>query len=253
MDLPEIDSIELTPDHLESVVVLTGAGISSESGVPTFRGEGGLWRQYRPEELATPQAFAADPQLVWEWYLFRRQIIASAKPNPGHAALVDLEGLLGNRLALITQNVDGLHRRAGNREPLELHGNIFVNRCNDCSQRFPDDTLNFDTLPPVCANCQGPIRPDVVWFGENLNAVTIEDAFSRSRLSTLFLSVGTSAIVHPAASLPVVAKENGAHLIEINPDSTPISPLADTVIRATSAEALPLLVERIKLIQAKQI
>lgn len=250
MDLSEIDSIELNPGHLERVVALTGAGISAESGVPTFRGAGGLWQQYRAEELATPQAFAADPKLVWEWYLYRRQLIASAEPNPGHASLVDLENVLGDHWTLITQNVDGLHRRAGNKNPLELHGNIFVNRCNDCSQRYSDDTLNFESLPPVCLNCQGPIRPDVVWFGENLNPVTIEDAFLKSRQAALFLSIGTSAVVHPAASLPVVAGESGALLVEINPDSTPITPLADVVLSYPSAEALPLLIEKIKRIKS---
>lgn len=250
MDLLEIDSIDLNPDHLDRVVALTGAGISAESGVPTFRGTGGLWQQYRAEELATPQAFAADPRLVWEWYLYRRQLIASAEPNPGHTSLVDLENLLGGQLTLITQNVDGLHRRAGSTNPLELHGNIFVNRCNDCSQRYSDDALNFETLPPVCSKCQGPIRPDVVWFGENLNPVTIEDAFLKSRQAKLFLSIGTSAIVHPAASLPVVARENGAMLIEINPDSTPITSLADVVLNYPSAEALPQMIERIKSIKS---
>jgi NAD-dependent deacetylase len=246
MELHEIDSLKLTPEHLRKVVVLTGAGISAESGVPTFRGAGGLWRQYKPEELATPEAFAANPRLVWEWYLWRRQLIAQADLNPGHFALVALENLLKDDFTLITQNVDGLHRQAGSRNPIELHGNIFVNRCSNCSDRFPDDALNFDNLPPVCPRCQGEIRPDVVWFGESLNPVNIEDAFTKSRQATLFLSIGTSAMVHPAASLPMLAKESVALLIEINPDSTPLTPMADFAIRSSSAEALPPLVEKIR-------
>ncbi|TKJ40300.1 NAD-dependent protein deacylase [candidate division LCP-89 bacterium B3_LCP] len=251
MDLTEIDSFDISADHLRKVVALTGAGISAESGVPTFRGEGGMWRQHRPEELATPQAFASNPQMVWEWYLYRRQIIAQSNPNAGHDALVELEKVLKDRFILITQNVDGLHRRAGHKNPIELHGNIFLNRCNSCSERYPDDTLDFDKLPPLCLNCQGQIRPDVVWFGEGLNHVTIEDAFLHSQQATLFLSIGTSAVVHPAAALPVVAKDSGALLVEINPDRTPITSLADAVFTDSSAQVLPDLVNKIKQIETK--
>lgn len=245
-ELREIDSLPLTAHHLAHTVALTGAGISAESGIPTFRGSGGFWRQHRPEELATPQAFAAGPGLVWEWYLYRRQLIAQADPNPGHYSLAELENLLGDGFTLITQNVDGLHRRAGSKRPIELHGNIFINRCNDCSSRFPDDVLNFEHLPPPCPKCSGPVRPDVVWFGEGLNPVNVEDAFSKSHRAMLFLSVGTSAVVHPAASLPLTAKDSGALLIEINTEATPLSPIADYVIRTPSSRVLPALVEKIR-------
>jgi len=247
--LAEMESLPLQRQQLKSVVALTGAGISAESGVPTFRGVGGLWSRYRPEELATPQAFAANPKLVWEWYLYRRQLIAQANPNPGHFALAELERLLGSNFTLITQNVDNLHQRAGSRKVVELHGSIFANRCAKCFQRFSDDVLDFESLPPICPHCQGAIRPDVVWFGESLNIATIEDAFSLSRQATLFLAIGTSAVVHPAASLPLAARENGAFLIEINPEATPISADAQAALRYSSALALPLLLEKIQRIQ----
>jgi NAD-dependent deacetylase len=246
MELHEIDKLDFSPDRLKRVVVLTGAGMSAESGVPTFRGDGGLWKQYRPEELATPQAFAADPEIVWEWYQWRRNLIAKSEPNPGHVALVELEELLDENYSLITQNVDGLHTRAGSKNPIELHGNIFVNRCNECSAHFADDGLNFDSLPPQCPTCNGPVRPGVVWFGEGLNPIVIEDAYTKSHQAKAFLCVGTSAIVHPAASLPLTAKDNAAYLIEVNPESTPLSPIADVLIRETSAKALPRIVERIR-------
>ncbi len=244
-ELEEIYSLELPPEYLRRVVALTGAGISAESGVPTFRGEGGLWKKHRPEELATPQAFGADPQLVWDWYIYRRNLIAATQPNPGHQALLELESLLGDAFTLITQNVDGLHARAGSKNIIELHGNIFVNRCNECHKRFSEDSLNFDQLPPECLSCGGAVRPGVVWFGEGLDSIAIEDAFSNSHQATLFLSIGTSAVVHPAASLPQIAKQNGAYLLEINPERTPLSSLADVVINGSSAKVLPPLVEKI--------
>lgn len=250
MELPEITSLELTSESLRRVVALTGAGISAESGIPTFRGADGFWKRYRPEDLATPEAFARDPRLVWEWYLFRRQLIAEAKPNAGHYALFELEKMLDGQFTLITQNVDGLHQRAGNLKPIQLHGSIFVNRCSSCSKHSPDDELDFDNLPPNCPHCGGSMRPGVVWFGESLNISVVEDAFSCSRQATLFLAIGTSAVVHPAASLPLAAHENGAFLIEINPESTPISSVADCVLRYPSARALPLLVDEMRGVQS---
>jgi NAD-dependent deacetylase len=244
--LPELDRLRLSQGHLEKVVVLTGAGISAESGVPTFRTADGYWSRYRPEDLATPEAFASYPQLVWQWYLSRRQTIAQANPNPGHYALVEIANLLDSRFTLITQNVDGLHQRAGSRHLMELHGNIFTNRCSNCSRRFSDDVLDFQNLPPVCPACHGAVRPDVVWFGESLNISTIEDSFSHSREASLFLSIGTSLVVHPAASLPLVAAENGAFLIEINPEPTPLSKEANLSLRAPAAQVLPRLVGKIR-------
>jgi len=246
MDSSEIDQIFLSTDDLKSVVVLTGAGISAESGIPTFRGPEGYWQKHRPEELATEQAFFHDPKLVWDWYFYRRDLILKSDPNPGHRALVDLEGLLTDSFALITQNVDGLHRRAGSTDPIELHGNLFINRCHYCFAEFPDAAIDFTEMPPLCPSCEGPVRPGVVWFGESLNEQNLEQAFTKSHQATLFLSVGTSAVVHPAASLPEFAKRGGAKIIEVNPDSTPISYAADYSIRDSSANALPVLVEMIE-------
>ncbi|MCX6639249.1 MAG: NAD-dependent deacylase [bacterium] len=228
------------------MVVLTGAGISAESGVPTFRGETGLWRQFRPEDLATPEAFADQPVVVWEWYLHRRNLIAQVLPNPGHHALVELERMLGDSFTLVTQNVDGLHRRAGSQNPIELHGNIFVNRCGRCQDHWADDALDFSKLPPHCPTCAGEVRPGVVWFGESLPAAAIDQAYSKSQRATLFISIGTSTVVHPAAGLPLLAMESGAYLIEINPEETPISRLSDCVIREKSATTLPLLVKKLQ-------
>jgi NAD-dependent deacetylase len=245
MKSPELEALKLSLRHLENVVVLTGAGISAESGIATFRAKDGYWSRYRPEDLASPKAFAENPQLVWQWYLDRRNTITLADPNPGHYALVDLAKLLNGKFTLITQNVDGLHQRAGSCDLYELHGNIFINRCSHCARRFSDDVLNFQALPPICPSCRGAIRPDVVWFGENLNISMIEDAFTRARKATLFLSIGSSTVVHPAATLPLVAMESGAFLIEINPESTPISNNADLALRSPAAQVLPRLVEKI--------
>jgi NAD-dependent deacetylase len=246
MNSTDINTLKLSPRHLDRVVVLTGAGISAESGIPTFRAAGGHWSKYRPEELASPQAFAENPQLVWQWYLDRRNTITLADPNPAHYALAELAIHLQDRFTLITQNVDGLHQRAGSRHLYELHGNIFINRCSRCARRVSDDVLNFQDLPPICPTCRGAIRPDVVWFGENLDISMVEDAFTRTREATLFLSVGTSSVVHPAATLPLVALESGAYLIEINPEATPISGNADFIVRSPAAQVLPHLVEKIR-------
>ncbi|MBU0517682.1 NAD-dependent deacylase [bacterium] len=250
MELSEIDQINLSAADLKSIAVLTGAGISAESGIPTFRGKEGLWKQFRPEELATPQAFFHDPKLVWDWYFYRRNLIAQAEPNAGHFALVELEKMLRESFTLITQNVDGLHRQAGSSNPIELHGNIFVNRCHECASHFSDDEIDFSEMPPLCPACRGPVRPGVVWFGENLNPIHLEDAFAKSHQATLFLSIGTSTVVHPAASLPEIARRGDAKIIEINPDSTPISHAADYTIRDSSANALPPLIEKIRSIFA---
>lgn len=219
------------------VVVLTGAGISAESGVPTFRGKDGLWGKFRPEELATMDAFLANPSIVWEWYNWRRQLIAEVEPNPGHFAIAEMAPLF-EAFTLVTQNVDGLHRSAGSTGVLELHGNLNRNKCADCSRPFRSQEIDPDALP-YCESCGGKIRPDVVWFGEMLPGGVIEEAFAVSERAELFFSVGTSAIVHPAASLPVTAKRSGATLVEINPEPTPLSELADYRFAAPSGEFLP--------------
>jgi NAD-dependent deacetylase len=239
-----LDEIVKAMKDCRSCVVLTGAGISAESGVPTFRGKEGLWGKFKPEELATMSAFISNSRLVWEWYKWRRKVIGEVKPNPGHYALRDLERRF-ERFTLITQNVDGLHRAAGSENVLELHGNIYRNKCSDCSRQFPEDTDIDPDHIPSCPHCGGKIRPDVVWFGEMLNPQVIERAFLESEQTELFFSIGTSAIVHPAASLPFTAKRRGATLIEINPEMTPLTDLADYYVSAKSGEFLPMLVEQL--------
>jgi NAD-dependent deacetylase len=220
------------------VVALTGAGISAESGVPTFRGEAGLWRQYRPEELATPQAFARDPNLVWEWYDWRRSLIGACQPNPAHHTLADMESRLPD-FTLITQNVDGLHRLAGNQNVLELHGDIWRLSCTRQGTTLVDRTTPLPEIPPRCAECGALMRPDVVWYGEALPADVLEDAFAASAACDVVLVIGTSAVVHPAATLPLIATENGAALVEVNPQPTPLSNYADLTLRRPAAQALP--------------
>lgn len=240
-----IEEIAKLAGNCRRCVVLTGAGISAESGVPTFRGKDGLWGKFRPEELATMDAFLANPKIVWEWYNWRRQLIAETKPNPGHLALRDMESVF-DRFLLVTQNVDGLHRTAGSNDVLELHGNINLNKCLECAQMYPDEVdINPDEVP-ACPKCGGQIRPDVVWFGEMLEADTINRAFEESSQADLFFSVGTSALVHPAASLPLEAKRSGATLVEINVEPTPLTDLADFFVQEPSGEFLPRLVEAIK-------
>ncbi|HOP06540.1 MAG TPA: NAD-dependent deacylase [candidate division Zixibacteria bacterium] len=224
------------------VAVLTGAGISAESGVPTFRGKEGLWGKFSPDELATMNAFMANPKIVWEWYNWRRNLIGEVKPNPGHYALAEFEKLL-DRFTLITQNVDGLHRLAGSKNILELHGNIMRNKCLKCGRHAPDDIdIDPDNIP-VCSYCGGQLRPDVVWFGEMLDPDVIAGAFEAAETCDLFLSVGTSAVVHPAASLPVAAVQRGATLVEINPDRTPLTDYADFYVPSASGVFLPKLLE----------
>ena len=222
------------------LVVLTGAGISAESGVPTFRdAQTGLWAKFRPEELATPEAFRRSPKVVWEWYAWRRQLVAQVEPNAGHRALVELERLVP-QFTLITQNVDGLHQRAGSRNVIELHGNIARTKC------FEEDTLvdrweDTREVPPRCPRCGGWLRPDVVWFNEMLPPKAIERALEPSRACDVFISIGTSALVHPAAALPFEASERGATVIEINPDDTPLTAQAHFRMRGPAGVMLPAL------------
>jgi NAD-dependent deacetylase len=224
--------------QFQHVVALTGAGVSAESGVPTFRGENGLWRHYRPEELATPHAFARDPALVWEWYDWRRGLIAGCQPNPAHVTLAAMAARLPD-FTLITQNVDGLHRLAGAQRLLELHGDIWRMRCTRQGTTLEDRTTPLPEIPPRCPDCGDLLRPDVVWFGETLPSDVLEAAFAASAACDLMLVVGTSALVQPAASLPLIAKQNGAALVEINPQPTPLSDHADLTLRQLAAQALP--------------
>lgn len=226
--------------NAQSVAALTGSGISAESGVPTFRdAQTGLWSQFRPEDLATPDAFLRNPQLVWDWYAWRRELVGKAAPNAGHQALVELEELLP-KFTLITQNVDGLHQRAGSRQVIELHGSILRTKCFD--ENVPVDVPpESDARPPRCPRCGAYVRPDVVWFGEMLPREALDAAFIASRACDVFLSIGTSTLVEPAASLPFGARGGGAAVIEINPNPTPLSEHADFVLRGSAAEVLPLL------------
>jgi NAD-dependent deacetylase len=224
----------------ESVLVLTGAGVSAESGVPTFRGPEGLWRQFRPDELASPEAFARDPRLVWEWYAWRRERIAPLLPNPAHHALAALEARIPEFL-LATQNVDGLHRVAGSRRMVELHGSLWRVRCAQCGDCREDRRVPLPELPPRCA-CGGLLRPDVVWFGEPLCGAEIERAMSAGRAADVVLVVGTSSLVYPAAAIAPLARSAGALIVEVNPEETPLTPLAHLSLRSSAAEAVPWLV-----------
>ena len=228
----------------QHVTVLTGAGTSAESGVPTFRdAQTGLWERYNPQELATPEAFQRNPKLVWEWYCWRRGLVQAAAPNPGHFALVKM-AKLAPELTLITQNVDGLHQRAGSAGVIELHGNILRTRCSREGNRV-ESWPETDPSPPVCPQCGANLRPDVVWFGENLPHQALEEAWLAACTCQVFLSIGTSSVVEPAASLPGLAKGYGALVVEINPAETPLTPQADFVLRAPSGVALPALVEAV--------
>ena len=233
-------SLRVVSQHIKgatSVAVLTGAGVSAESGIPTFRDPGGLWQQYRPEELASPDAFRRDPRLVWEWYDWRRQKIAQASPNPAHAALAQLERIVPKFL-LITQNIDDLHGTAGSRRLIELHGCIWRVRCQAEGTVHENREVPLKTLPPHC-DCGGLLRPDVVWFGEPLSVEIQAQAFAAAETSDVFLTVGTSAIVHPAAALPIVAKDRGAFVAEINPAPTPITPYLDCYLQGPAGMILP--------------
>jgi NAD-dependent deacetylase len=219
------------------IAALTGAGVSAESGIPTFRGDGGLWRRFRAEELATPQAFGRDPRLVWEWYDWRRQLIARAEPNPAHRALAEYAASTPG-FTLITQNVDGLHDRAGSRGVLKLHGDIWMLRCVECGRELQDYRAPLPELPPRCA-CGGLLRPGVVWFGEGLPRKVWEQAEEAARRAQVFLVVGTSAAVYPAAGLITLAKSCGAMVVEVNPEPSAAAHIVDAALRGPAGTILP--------------
>jgi NAD-dependent deacetylase len=238
---PELQEAAAAIANAKSIAVLTGAGISAESGVPTFRdAQTGLWARFRPEELATARAFRRDPKLVWEWYAWRRTLVAQAAPNAGHLALVAMEAA-ASQFTLITQNVDGLHRRAGSQNVLEIHGNIFTNLRFEDHSVIGDDEMT-DDVPPRCKRTGQWVRPGVVWFEEMLPASTLTAALAAAGSCDVMLSIGTSSVVEPAASIPSLAAQEGAVLIEINPDDTPLTPLCTYALKGKAAEILPLLV-----------
>ena len=225
----------------QSIVVLTGAGISAESGVPTFRdAQSGLWANYKPEELATPQAFRRNPAMVWDWYMRRREMIKKVKPNPGHFALADIEKKIPQFL-LVTQNIDDLHRLAGSRNVIEIHGNIQRTKCFD-EDLVVDSWDSASGVPPKCPRCGGMLRPDVVWFGEMLPPGAFERAAEAARNCDVFFSVGTSSLVYPAASLPYEAVSRKILSIEINPEETPLTGQVDHHFQGPSGKILPELV-----------
>ena len=223
-----------------SVVVLTGAGISADSGVPTFRGADGLWRNFRAEDLATPDAFARDPRLVWEWYNWRRELIATKRPNAAHSAVVELERQHPT-FWLITQNVDGLHRAAGSRKLSEIHGNIWMVRCTGCRRVMENRDVPIHILP-MCADCHSLLRPHIVWFGESLAEEDLRRSDAALRSCDLCLIIGTSGIVYPAAGFASVAREAGAFIAEINLDVTPHTDRVDVSLQGRAKDVVPLLV-----------
>ena len=238
--LPVPDGLAGRVAAARHVMVLTGAGVSAESGVPTFReAQTGLWSRYSAEQLATPGAFLDDPDTVWAWYEWRRDLVAAARPNPGHLALAALERRLP-RLTLVTQNVDGLHARAGSTDPVEFHGNLFDNRCFDCGAPARDVPRPCP-VPPRCTRCGGRLRPGVVWFGEPIPAEALERASAAVNDCDVFLSVGTSSLVYPAAGLAAQAASRGALVAEVNPVPSALARQADIAWAAPSGEALPAL------------
>jgi len=241
----QIERIRGFLKEADSVAVLTGAGVSAESGIPTFRdAQTGLWARYDPMQLATPEAFARDPALVSRWYDERRSKCASCAPNPGHFALARLQAACaeaGKRFTLITQNVDRLHQQAGSTDPLELHGTLWVWRCTACGEEREERETPFPEYPPRCG-CGGARRPGVVWFGEALPAAVLAAAWQAVEQCGVFMSLGTSSLVEPAASLGRVAAAAGAKTVEINPEETPLSSLVDVSVRGTTGTLLPLIV-----------
>jgi NAD-dependent deacetylase len=236
----------------ERIVAFTGAGISAESGVPTFRGNDGIWAKFKPEELASIDAFMRNPELVWEWYSARKQIIASIEPNEGHRALVNMERVFSH-LAVVTQNIDNLHKRAGSSMVYELHGNIERNYCMKCGQNYSNQLVLEMKGGHGCTKpkCDGLIRPDVVWFGELLPEDEWNHAVREMESADIVFSIGTSGVVYPAASLPLMAKQHGAFLVEVNPEPTSLTDHVDEFLMGRSGEILPALCEKAKSLRAE--
>ena len=236
------DLIEDKIQRFRKIVFVTGAGISQESGIPTFRGKDGLWRNHDAMKLATINAFYDNPKLVWEWYNERRMNIFQAQPNPGHEAIAELEKYA--EVVVLTQNIDGLHQKSGSTKVLELHGSIVKIKCSVCD--YKEEILTeISELPPLC-KCGNILRPDVVWFGEPLPQEVWQNAINLASNCDLMIIAGTSLVVSPANTLPIYAKQNNATLVEINPEETEMSEEMDIIIRNTSAKSLPKLVSLFK-------
>ena len=231
------DEIKQRIRQASRLAVLTGAGISADSGVPTFRGADGLWRNFRAEDLATPEAFARDPRLVWEWYDWRRALIATKKPNAAHEALAAIETRVES-FWLITQNVDGLHRDAGSRKLSEIHGNIWQVRCTQCGRVDENRDVPIEPLPS-CRQCRGLARPHIVWFGESLAEEDVSRSYAALQACEVCLVIGTSGMVYPAAAFASVAKSAGAFVVEINPDVTPNSEIVDVSVQGRAKDVVP--------------
>jgi NAD-dependent deacetylase len=226
------------------VAVLTGAGVSQESGLRTFRdAQVGLWAQYRPEDLATPEAFAQNPKLVWDWYALRREKVKTVEPNPGHYALAEMARRIP-KFTLITQNVDGLHQKAGNTDVIELHGSLQRVKCASCGIQAHEWNESAAAVPQ-CASCGKLLRPDVVWFGEELPRAALEAAVNAARSCDIFFSIGTSGLVQPAAALAIAAKHRNALVVEVNAEPTPLTEKADFVLPGKSGDILPTLVQAV--------
>ena len=233
----DLQAVKARLNAARSIAVLTGAGVSADSGVPTFRGPDGLWRNFRSEDLATPAAFARDPHLVWDWYNWRRELIATKRPNAAHAALAELERRV-EHFWLITQNVDGLHRLAGSVKLSEIHGNIWMVRCTACGRIEENHDVPLP-LPPHCSACSALLRPHIVWFGESLAAEDLTRSYEALESCELLLIVGTSGIVYPAASFAPVAKAHGAFVVELNLDTTPNSEIVDVAFTGRAKDLVP--------------
>ena len=226
-------------ENSKNITVLTGAGISAESGIPTFRGSDGMWKNLNPQDIATPEAYRNDPKLVWEWYDWRRRIIDKAAPNHGHLALAEIERQK-DKFTLITQNIDGLHQVAGSQNIIELHGNIWETRCEQCGFISKNYEVPLPQLPPKCSKCSENARPNVVWFGEIIPMELIDAALLSIEEADLMMIIGTSGVVEPAASMGLLAKQSDKKVLEINLDETPNTSIYDISIQAKSGAVLPL-------------